>query len=719
MIVTDKRMNRGRQGSLFLIMLGLLSVMILIGLSLHQRFSRQNQFLTMSDHTQIARYFLESYAGDVLRHVKEQANRPGSAVYNAFRVGGLSERTINTGYQPDPLLKELLSETGVTSALTPKVELAGLSALPYPSMVTVPGPLQNLEVAGMIRITCTCEYFKRTYTLDVEYPYKVVMRLVPILREFLLFADKMHLEQTQPIGPGDGINILFTRQGDNPVPAPAAYQQFQGKPFLLSFNGPNAVNRDKVGRVYLGPDDRDLFLNLAGEVNFRQELYSELWQVPPKSFAVNTAGKPFQPVAVIKGKDGSDIQFRGLEVPLKHNQAAMGLLGFCEEVADTSQGPFADSPLDVEDAIGNQDPAMVELLKDRKRMALSSALKLFGPNLEMTLPSTTSYSGPAREVFGNVYNRYFIISMFIYPSQLGPQPLIYQTNANYQPDPFPRFFGYAPVPFEPLAGRYGDYMSRVVSGGYDTMKDTWLPANKGGGSTIKCLTSADFHPADSMGLNGRFDAFAAEWLKIDTAAPVEPKSIQTRIGEYFKTQAEFKEFVGINRSPARFWVDGVHYVDEKLELGDLTLPDAQIRGGVILVNGPITLGNITRGLAPTIKADDPAVKHELDQLTQDRFLTFVSVSGDTITLTGDLHVGVHLISMKSDVAAKKDQIRWVKGENVRFFGGLAVNTLNLTERIKQFKQVPRIEYPAVMADPKPATAVQISSTPGGYQFYVP
>ena len=699
-------------------MLGLLSVMLLIGLSLHQRFSRQNQFLAMSDHTQIARYFLESHAGDVLRSIKEQANQVGSPVFQAFRTGGLTERSLNVGYQPDPLLKELMSETGVTSTLSPTVVLASLSALPYPESVVVPGALRDLEVVGAIRITCTCEYFKRTYTLNVEYPYKVVMRLMPILREFLLFADKMHLEQVQPIGPGDGINILFTRQGDNPVPVPPAYQSFQGKPFLLSFNGAHAVNRDKVGRVYLGPDDRDLFLNLAGEVNFRQELYSELWQVPPKSFAVNTANKPFQPVAVIKGKDGSDIQFRGLDVPLKHNQAAMGLLGFCEEVADTSQGPFANSPLDVEDAIGPKDPALTELLKDRKRMALSTALKLFGPNLEMSLPPTTTYSGPARELFGNVYNRYFIISMFIYPSQLGPQPLIYQTNANHQPDPFPRFFGYAPVPFEPQFGKYGDYMSRVVSGGYDAMKDTWLPANKGGGSTIKCLTSSDFHPADNMSLNGRFDSFARDWLTIDAAAAA-PRSVQTRIGEYFKTQAEFKEYVGVGRTPPRFWVDGVHYIDEKLELPDLTLPDAQIRGGIILVNGPITLGNVTRGLAVGIKADDPAVKKELDRLTQDHFLTFVSVSGDAITLTGDLHVGVHLISMKADVSARKDQLKWAKGENVRFFGGIAVNTLNLSERVKQFKQVPRIEYPAITADPKPATTVQIAATLGGYQFYVP
>ncbi|HNW35935.1 MAG TPA: hypothetical protein PKM25_13435, partial [Candidatus Ozemobacteraceae bacterium] len=56
-----------RRGTVTVILLGLISVIVVFAFSISRRLSSHTQLLTIGDHTQIARYYLESYTGDVIR----------------------------------------------------------------------------------------------------------------------------------------------------------------------------------------------------------------------------------------------------------------------------------------------------------------------------------------------------------------------------------------------------------------------------------------------------------------------------------------------------------------------------------------------------------------------------------------------------------------------------------------------------------------------------
>lgn len=717
-----------RRGTVTVILLGLISVIVVFVFSLSRRLSSHTHLLTVGDHTQIARYYLESYTGDVIRQIARQANDPDSGVYNLFRQAGTGDASISSpNYRANALLAELQKELGIELVGQPKINIRGQKALPYPDIVQPSEKLSGLEKRGYISISCSIKFNKRPYTMAVRAPFLVTMRMTPVLREFVLFCDRIHLEQQRPFGNQDRINLTFTKGSGHPKEVPAAYSAYKGQPWVLWPTPGFETNKDKCGRVFLGADDKPIYLNLAGEKNF-QGYMSDLWQVFPEWIKVNKASDKFQLQPIFLDNEGKPISLRGIDVPLKfrNHLAKIGILGFCHEITDDADdGLFANAARNLHDIMG-PDPSFQALVNDNPQaLALASSLKLFGKNGEPDNPDNPYY-GPAREVFGRVFGRFLLITFFEYPSaQGGGQPLPYNPNSDYRPPPFSTFNNVSEVLFTPAeAGqRYGDYMSRVVSGGTDaggSALDTYMCVNPESKKSRQPFGYKEFAPADGLRLKGRFDAFGPAWFSIDPkkrAGDPTLSTVQSRISRTFANQAAFTKAVGDGTS--KFRIDGIVYVKGSLSLKDITTTN--IHGGVVLVEKDISLGNITRGINfdQAESALVPDLIKKITEMKQEEILTFVSLSGKPIKLVGDKQVGVQLISMNSTVGVPCDQVSWEAVKRPIFCGGIAVNTPNLSRRVSEFGRAgadPIFFYVPAMADPKPSVAVSVKTYMEGYRL---
>ncbi|MBI3037815.1 hypothetical protein HYY75_02010 [bacterium] len=708
-------------GSVTFILIGLVSVMIIFAFALSRRFSGHTQIFTLVDSTQVARNFLESYVGDVYRQVRILVNQNDSEVFKAFREPGKGDRQIKIKYEACELLKKLQDELKIDLDGEPTVSLASMTPMGYPSILVVPKESAGAEKYGDLTIRCTIKFNKHKYSLTVKHLFKVVMRLTPMLREFILFCDQFHLEQKSPFGSQDLVNILEMKNGMVP---PARY------PWVLDSFG-SGDNKERNGRVFLGGDSRNIFLNLGGEARFNGSIFGDLWQISPKFFSVakDEPDLQFKKEAIFpKGFGNEQVELRGLRIPLKKyrgHSAIMGIVGFCAEIDDKDDiGFFKNSSRDI-DTFLKPDPSFKELSQfDRKSLANSSALRLrglFKPALSSTpLPDDLQYSGPDREIFGNVFGRFFLLTFFSFGSMSGGgQELIYGSSA---PPPYYDYSHTISISFADSAQHpYSEYMSRVVSGGADfsgtTIPANYFKINQEGGKQEggKVLTYTDFHPKDNLALSKPFDTFAEEWFQIFPAGSTQAKkNVQARICKFFKNQSKFKESIGF---PDRFWVDGVVYIDGPLDLKE-GISTSDIRGGVVLVKGPITLGNISRGLSDISKTPMELLEKKIEGITQDKFLTFVSINGGLINLVGDKHLGVQLISLRPRLSAPTDQIKWTQSDQVWFAGGIAVSTPNLKQRVQDFKNVPLFLYAPHMSDEKPSLAAYIDSPLKGYAFYV-
>lgn len=78
--------------------------------ALSRRMRGHTQLLTLSDQTQITRYFLESYAGDVLQQINSSVNKLDSEVFNKFRSTSRNGRIGAEFYNPSEMLQELADE---------------------------------------------------------------------------------------------------------------------------------------------------------------------------------------------------------------------------------------------------------------------------------------------------------------------------------------------------------------------------------------------------------------------------------------------------------------------------------------------------------------------------------------------------------------------------------------------------------------------------------
>ncbi len=774
-ILVMMRRLSAKKGNVTVILLGLVSVMLIMVMALSRRMSSHTQLLTLSDYTQISRYFLESYAGDVLQQINLNVNQPGSYLYKAFRSPPANYRLSTSFYKQSGMLKEMAEELGIQIQSPPTITFSGSEEIGYPPGFECPAHLKGTEKKGLLEIVCQAKFYGRMYTLRVQYPFTVVMRMTPVLKDFVLFADSIAREHGEDkIGPNDNLNIMLTRDGRHPVDFESGIvnhnrmrpgNKYRPMIMLPPLDPVEYASAAVSGKIFLGPADDSIFLNLAGDT--REEALDtvgqagsgqvsasvgEMFLVSPDTFKVFDAASKYQHMTIFQKPDGTAVRMMGMEVPLKYNQLAkMGVLGFSQEIVPQySESIFSGAAYTVENFLnsGSNASEFWRLLKDGGSgygegfMALASGIKLMGLK-----PDDINFGHVNREVFGNVLSRFFVIT-FWWPPSGGGVPLKYDETRS--PGDFPTttvsLYTYK---FEPLFAnlRFQDFMSRMVSGknwnprmsSIDNLPEGFMPFYYDPvGKKKRILTNNDFEAADGFKAGDRLDRMLRNWFRVTSDNSPPMNGIEVRVGKSFASGEEFLEAAGVAND--KFMVNGVVYVSGSLKVPKLEMKNENIGGGVILVDGPIELENITRGYQidnSNFKLGDygamlfrgPAHDHYQKwktEITQENFLTFVSLRGDPITIRGETLLGVHLINLNPRQSSPYSQITWrsVRKEIV-FCGGIACNYLDLPERLLEFGQIesscrhlraPFFIYHSAMASAEPAYAVQLMENMRGYML---
>lgn len=760
-----------KKGNITIILLGLISVMLIMVMALSKRMTGHTQLLTLSDYTQISRYFLESYAGDVLQQINMNVNEADSELYKAFRGSPGKKKLSTSFYKPANMLQKLATELKIELQLPPEIVFSKSEELGYPPGFDCPNDFKGKEKKGLLEIVCKAKFHGRQYVLRVQYPFTVVMRLTPVIKDFMLFADKIAAEQgSEKIGPNDHLNIMFTKEGRHPEEVDsnvlnlASYIKvksgFKYRPFILlpplddkEYNSP-----ELSGKVFLGPSDQAIYLNLAGDTreavadapgSTSSEEFTasvgEMFLVSPETLKVADVNKDFDFVPVFMNKSGEFVRMIGQDVELKHKHTAkMGLLGFSNEVVPETGDIFKDTAYTAEDFF-NQGPSGSEFWQKLEGfghgyMAFSSGLKLMGVR-----PDQGGHA--RRQIFGNVLGRFFMMT-FWWPPSGGGEPLQYDESRSPTDFPEREVYGTVKYSFQPLHDnqKYQDFMSRMISGknwnprsgSADNLPDGFMPLNADfTKSSKRIFTNIDFKANDGFAAKAKLEELGQNWFAVETAKDKVARGAESRIGKTYMSGEEFLEAAGVEQG--KFKVNGVVYVKGPLKLPQLKMNNDMIGGGVVLVDGPIQIDNITRGYdidtnqfklgpAGNMLGRGPAYdfyKKIKTEITQENFLTFVSLRGDPITIKGEALIGVHLICLNDQNSLPYDQIMWSSGINreIVFVGGIACNYLNLPKRLEEFGRIksscsllkaPFFLYHSAMAAQEPALAVQMMENMRGY-----
>lgn len=749
-----------RRGNITIILLGLISIILVMVFAMSKRMSGHTQLLTLSDQTQITRYFLESYAGDILQQINASANKPGSDNFKIFRQAARNQKVDTKFYQPSTMLLELAEELKAELQLPPEIVFSQIDPLEYPPGFVCPNDLKGLEKKGLLEIVCRAKFYGRNYSLRVQYPFTVVMRLTPIIKDFVLFADRIAREQgREKIGPEDNLNVMYTKDGAHPdmidndalarmtQPHRRIKAGVQYRPLVLqpAWDASEFSNPKLSGRVFLGPSNESVFLNLAGDNReIADTSMGELFLISPETFKVARADTKFEHIGFFGDQSGG-LKMMGMDIPLKHGHTAkLGILGFSHEVVPELGVIFKGSAYTPEDFFnsGSHGSEFYEKMTNYGTgyMALASGLKIFGIKPQGGVL-------PAREVYGNVLSRFFVLTFWWTPSA-GGEPLKFDEARGDRDFPSRSVYGLPPYHFEPEQSdlKYHDFMSRMVSG-----KD-WRPSSAGppdgfvplnidnkvadGRQSRKIYNFQDFVANDGFEAKAELEALGQQWFGVGnpSGSVTTLSGCERRVGRIFEGAQAFLKATNIDKG--EFNVNGVVYVylkdGERLEIPNLTMKNDRIGGGMVLVDGPLVLNNITRGY--NIDNDSLNIGEVGNQyakwrteINQENFLTFVSLKGDSIMLRGETLLGVHLINLNDRFGQPYDQIQWsssVKKE-ILFCGGIACNYLNLPERLKEFGTIksacnilnaPFFLYHSAMASDKPAFAVQILENMRGYRL---
>lgn len=754
-----------KKGNITIIIIGLISVMLIMTMTMSRRMSGHTQLLTLGDYTQISRYFLESYVGDVMQQLRATVNNPSLPFSKEICKAMGEEDAVNTKmrakfYSQSSMLEDLADELGIVTSYEPVIEMLNPEVLSYPNGIE-PGDEGCKEKRGLLQITVKCVFKKREYTLTVQYPFCVVYRMTPILKDFMLFADDIYEEQRQDVGLKDDLNLLYIENGQhvkNKTPRSAGVSG-DVRPLVLMQAPDMQVTAANSGKVYLGPSNKSIYLNLAGEAtNSEDEKQSqtdssEMFLVSPDDLGVrsSTTGRLVK-TGVFTDRNGEYVQLLGQEVKLKAGNANMGVMGFCSECMDVFEG----TAYTAEEFLG-KDSSKINgtywgnvLAKGKSNLgeylSYASGIKLFG------LKSFDEDNDPIvvpREIYGNVFSRFFVLT-FWYAGSAGGIPLVFDPDLPIDQVPVVKDYSTSDKHFEPLDSneKYDVYMSRIMSGmnwednSIRNKENFFMPFNIDLELHRHQIRSDDeFKAADGFHLSNDFKLhdFGKTWFGIAKDESEEQSPIEKRIGRAFYNQDDFKAAVGLeNPTKKSFMINGVVFVKGPLELDDMDLPADRCSGGIILVDGPITIGNITRGKAidsskfkfsdnsgvDIYKAWNNPAKPEF--IGQDKMLTFVSLNNQPITICGNTVLGVQLISLNGK-GYSSDQIKWdvSNKEEIIFYGSIACNRLNLPRRLEEFGEcrssdpsidAPFFIYPPLMATSTPQLAVQIQENMRGYKL---
>jgi hypothetical protein len=747
---------RKKRGNITIILLGLISVMLILVLALSRRMSGHTQLLTLSDQTQITRYFLESYAGDVLQQINSSVNQLDSENFRIFRESGNNRNVDTSFYNPSAMLKDLAAELKAEIELPPEIIFSKVEPLDYPPGFDCPNDFLGKEKKGLLEIVCKARFQERDYALRVQYPFSVVMRMTPVVKDFVLFADRIAREQGhEKIGRDDNLNIMYTRNGEHPpiidpevlsrMPHRRLKPGVKYRPLILqpAWDAAEFSNPRLSGKVFLGPSDESVFLNLAGDNRKKADnSMGELFLISPETFKVADQNTSFDHIGVFMNQNGGYTNMLGMNIELQHKHIAkMGIMGFSYEIVPELGSIFAGTAYEPADFF-NEGSASSDFYQKIEGygtgfMAMASGLKLMGIKPRGGVL-------PAREIFGNVLSRFFVLT-FWWPPSGGGEPLKYDENRGANDFPSREVFGVTEYHFKPASPdqKYQDFMSRLVSG-----KD-WRPTSKTppegfveynidsrvttGRQSRALFNYQDFEANDGFRVKNRLDELGRQWFKINdvnSALTTVDAGVQRRVGRTFASGDEFLKASGYEEGA--FNVNGVVYVAGRLKMPALNMANDKIGGGVILVDGPIEIDNITRGYNIDTNSLNIGEVGNLYQkwrseISQDSFLTFVSLSGEPIIIKGETLLGVHLINLEDKYGRPYDQITWSSAINkeILFCGGLACNYLNLPERLREFGRIdsacsvtkaPFFLYHSAMAAPKPSVAVQIMENMRGYRL---
>lgn len=713
--------------------------MLIMVAAMSRRMSGHSQLLTLGDYTQISRYFLESYVGDVMQQMRYASNNPKSTfskeICDSISDADTSKKLSISFYNASDQLITLAHELEIDiSKSKPTLEIINTEPLNYPAGIDA-GAQNGKEKKGLLQLTCECVFRKREYKLTVQYPFIVVFRVTPVLKEFMLFVDNMAKEQAT----NDTINIL--KIGKDKIAETQDLGQRSGnydiKPFVLLQPLDQKYDaKETSGRIYLGPSDRAIYINLAGGSSDCS--VNETFLVWEKDIGQDTEAT-LSDVPVFKRRDGSDISLPGSVIPLMYDDTAnMGVMGFGEDFSEV----FEETAWKPEHFLGEGDDASTYWGSMKKKygneaakaMNYASALKLYGLNVGDKITT-------ARSIYGNVFARFMLLTFWNPYSGQGT-PLVYDPHLTIDQVPEARDYRNGVRKFVPQDNLgYQFFQSRIMSGfNWETQKNNlsqykyFMPLNVADNSH-DIYSEADFTAPDGFSLDGslKFHDFGKTWFRVSKNSSEEQSPIEQRIGRAFTSQEEFEEAVGY---PKKFKVNGIVYVKGNLNLGDMNLSPDDCSGGVVLVDGNITLGNIYRGKKINASSfllkdhsaedcfkhwNDPA--HE-DYIAQDKMLTFVSLNGNIITLNGNVLLGVQLITL-ADHNGSGDQISWKAKDGIIFYGSIACSRLNLTKRVQEFYEAkvhdeildaPFFMYPPEMATSTTSLAVQIMENMRGYKL---
>ncbi|HNV72013.1 MAG TPA: hypothetical protein PKO06_20070, partial [Candidatus Ozemobacteraceae bacterium] len=332
-----------------------------------------------------------------------------------------------------------------------------------------------------------------------------------------------------------------------------------------------------------------------------------------------------------------------------------------------------------------------------------------------------------------VFRRFVLLSFFVVPScAYGEgEEMIYNDNPGFRLTA-KQIRG--SQDFDPPAGTtYRDYMSRILSGdparqseGYSSLMQ---PYNlRAGGAMAAPLSANDYQGCDGLRIKAgaHFDQYREQMLNVrpvtDATTPVI--GLQERISRYFPDSESFvlqaRGVRTLTESSRRFWVGGTVVVDQGLDLS-AGIHEEDIRGGIIIVNGPLQLGEVIPAkVAAQLSVDhltDAAFSSKLAESftkqTPEEMLTFVVLGGHPITLTGRKYAGIHLVSL-SDGATPIN----LPAEPFFFAGSLAVSRPEISRLTRQLARGSAFFFHPLFASERPPLTVAMETSMSDYDFSI-
>lgn len=793
---SEKAIGTPKRGSIVLLALGTISLLVVLVFSLSSRMSKHTNTITLIDQNAIARNFLESYANDVLFQLNRQMRARQGQFFD------LMENWISTGkavpdqafsgselgYSPGPSLTEIgqkysgIKKYSLTFDENPKISISGWEPAATPSLFNVAAGSVWPERKASISIECEASFAEKNYRLTLKKEFFLVLRVLPVLKDFAFFFDRID-EEHQIRGDGsivDGINIIPMEYGElaDKNRFPLVLNSFHG----IAGKAKLVEDPDYSGRVYLGRADKPFVLNLAGELSLRrgQGRFSDLWLIRKDHFERNynmansgPAALTFKNMGLLQDPERPEsltLSFRGTqfnEIDPATNKpdpfvfASIYCLGFGKEIiSNYNNGIFAKSDWSMNSFIG-QDPGYAKLQNDSNNLAMASAIKPYGFNMDYYMIGLSASDKslatqgfdkilnmattmiPMREIYGAVTRRYFILSYFHIGSQDGP--LRYMNAASYAP-----FFLIKPgivdqkYYFNPPGpggkdqyGNYQPFMSRVVSGDISQIAthrgdDTNFPDNfegyelnpeQNGVPRENPRQAKDFSSPEGirMAAGKNFDNckdFILNLRKNQTANE-NRASLETLFGRIHKSYATGQDFLNDvlkdgDEGGSAFDLGGVYYVDSDLDLSQ-GISEDRISGGIVIVNGSLKLGSVDRGLP---KENLKEMVDTIVAMNQDDALTFVVLPGDEhkIHLTGESYLGIHLVHL-----ARSGPTPIEVDKPFIFFGSLAIsrpNLQSLTQKLANSNSETSFYYLPAFGDSRPSLSFMILEDSRRYNFEV-